>query len=189
LEDIFLGLNRADMKDFSDRKGLEQRMMRVGVLSDTHFSDAKKASSFLERLSERYFQDADMILHAGDLVNPDILLAFAGKTVHAVRGNMDVFSPGIPIRKVVPAGGFRIGLIHGWGSPDGLEKRVLSEFQGEKLDCLVYGHSHHPVCRREGGILLFNPGSPTDRRWAPFHSVGILEIGETIHGRIIRLEE
>jgi putative phosphoesterase len=164
-------------------------MVRVGVLSDTHFSDAKKGVSFLEELSERYFQDVDMIFHAGDLVNADVLLAFAGKTVHAVRGNMDSFSPEIPLRKVVPAGGFRIGLIHGWGAPDGLEKRVLSEFRGEGIDCLVYGHSHHPVCHWEGGILRFNPGSPTDRRRAPFHSVGILEIDETIHGRILRLEE
>ncbi len=164
-------------------------MVRVGVLADTHFSDAKKGVLFLEELSERYFRDVDMIFHAGDLVNADVLLAFAGKTVHAVRGNMDPFSPGIPIRKVVSAGGFRIGLIHGWGAPEGLEKRVLSEFRGERIDCLVYGHSHHPVCHREGGILRFNPGSPTDRRWAPFHSVGILEIGETIHGRIICLEE
>jgi phosphomethylpyrimidine synthase len=45
------------------------------------------------------------------------------------------------------------------------------------------------VCCRRDGVLLFNPGSPTDRRWAPYHSVGILELGDTIEGRIIRLDD
>jgi putative phosphoesterase len=169
----------------SPERGIE--MIRVGVLADTHFRDAKKGASLLEMLIGTHFQDVDMIFHAGDIGNPDSLLAFAEKPVHIVRGNMDSFTPGIPDRRIVAAGRFRIGLIHGWGAPDGLGKRVLDEFRGESLDCLVYGHTHMPVCYWLGGILMFNPGSPTDRRWSPFHSVGILEIGDRICGRIIRL--
>lgn len=164
-------------------------MFKIGVLSDTHLQDPGRGISFLHELLNDCFRDVDMILHAGDVVNPDVLAAFADRTVHVVRGNMDPSVHGIPTRKIVEAGGFRIGLIHGWGSPDKIEDRILREFQGEPLDCLVYGHSHQPVCHRRDGILFFNPGSPTDRRRARYHSVGILELTDRIEGRIVTLEE
>lgn len=163
--------------------------MTIGVLSDTHIQNVKQGMVFLQTLAAQHFADAEIILHAGDVVNPDILMAFADRTVHVVRGNMDPAVIGIPNRKVIEVGGFRIGLIHGWGAPETLEERVLHEFRGDRLDCLVFGHSHHPLCRRREGVLLFNPGSPTDRRWAPFHSVGILELGTGIDGRILRLDD
>jgi len=164
-------------------------MVKIGVLSDTHLTDMSKGVSFLDHLRERFFKGVDMIFHAGDVVNPDVLMAFTGTTIHVVRGNMDPPVRGIPTRKVIEVEGFRIGLIHGWGAPDTLEEKILKEFQGQKLDAIVYGHSHAPVCRRKDGILFFNPGSPTDRRWAPYHSVGILEVGSTIQGRILCLED
>lgn len=162
--------------------------VKIGVLSDTHFADLGRGLPFLADLAERYFSETEIILHAGDLVEADILMAFAGRTVHAVRGNMDPPSRALPNRKVVEVGGFRIGLIHGWGPPDTVEERILREFQGGGLDCLVYGHTHQPVCHRRDGLLLFNPGSPTDRRWAPYHSVGILTLGEEISGEIIPID-
>jgi len=163
-------------------------MPLIGVLSDTHIRDLQRGISFLSRLEERCFAEADIILHAGDMVNADILMAFGDRTVHAVRGNMDLPARGVPARKIIEVGGFRIGLIHGWGEPEGLEERVTREFDQERIDCLVYGHSHFPVCHRINGMLLFNPGSPTDRRHAPWHSVGILEVGKRIEGRIIPLD-
>jgi putative phosphoesterase len=163
--------------------------LKVGVLSDTHFQDVQQGIACLQAIAERHFAGIDIILHAGDVVNPDVLMAFADRTVHVVRGNMDPAVKGIPSRKLIEVGGFRIGLIHGWGAADTLEARVLREFSGERLDCLVFGHSHHPLCCRRDGVLLFNPGSPTDRRWAPYHSVGILELGDVIQGRIIRLDD
>lgn len=164
-------------------------MFKIGVLSDTHISDLARGLPYLEHLTERHFRDAEMILHAGDMINPDILLAFSGRTVHVVRGNMDPPARGVPNRKIVEVRGYRIGLIHGWGAPDSLEERVLEAFRSDRLDCLVYGHSHYPVCHQRDGVLMFNPGSPTDRRRAPFHSVGVLELGERIEGRIISLGE
>lgn len=162
--------------------------MKIGVLSDTHLQDFKTGISFLQTLADRYFDGIEVILHAGDVVHPDVLFAFGDRTVHVVRGNMDPVTKGIPARKVIDVAGFRIGLIHGWGSPESLEDRVLREFQGEHLDCLVFGHSHYPVCRRRQGVLLFNPGSATDRRRAPFHSLGVLELGPLgIEGRIIEI--
>lgn len=163
-------------------------MFKIGVLSDTHIENSALGFSLVRDLLEGCFRDVEMILHAGDIVHPDVLLGFSGRTVHAVRGNMDRLVRDIPIRKIVEAGGFRIGLIHGWGSPERLEERLVREFHGERLDCLVYGHSHQPACHRRDGILFFNPGSPTDRRCAPYHSVGILEVGDRIEGRIIPLD-
>jgi putative phosphoesterase len=163
--------------------------LKIGVISDTHFQDLASGIASLQRLAECVFPGVDVILHAGDVVNPDVLLAFSDRIVHVVRGNMDPAVPGIPSRKIIEIGGFRIGLIHGWGPAATLEERVLREFRDDRIDCLVFGHSHFPLCRRHAGILLFNPGSPTDRRQAPFHSVGILELGDSIEARIIRLDD
>jgi len=162
--------------------------IRIGVISDTHLPDSADAQAFLVDLIENILEPVDMILHAGDLVAPDLLAAFAGYPFHAVRGNMDPAAPGVPMKKVINVGGFTIGLIHGWGPPEGIEERILTEFSATSLDCLVYGHSHRPACHRREGILFFNPGSATDRRLTEFHSVGLLEIGDDIRGTIIRID-
>lgn len=163
-------------------------MYRIGVLSDTHLSASGEALAFLSDLGEGPFAGVDMILHAGDLVDPDILHAFDRCPVLAVRGNMDPDAPGIPQKRVIEVGDARIGLMHGWGASYDLEERLLKEFHGIDLDVLVYGHSHKPVCHRRNGILIFNPGSAADRRNMPYHSVGLLEIGEEVNGSIIRLD-
>jgi putative phosphoesterase len=142
----------------------------------------------LHDLVEHYLAPVDMILHAGDLVAPALMQAFGHRPVHAVRGNMDPAMPGIPSKKVIRVNDFAIGLIHGWGPPDGLEERVLQEFKDVPLDCLVYGHSHRPICTRRDGILFLNPGSATDRRSMAYHTVGLLEIGETLEGSILRID-
>ncbi|MCK4535476.1 MAG: metallophosphoesterase [Desulfuromonadales bacterium] len=163
-------------------------MYRIGVLSDTHLAATSEALAFLVDLADSYFAGVDMILHAGDVVAPEILQGFTHCPVMAVRGNMDPATPGIPDKRVIEVGPARIGLMHGWGASYDLEERLLNEFSDAELDVLVFGHSHRPVCRFHDGILLFNPGSATDRRQAPYHSVGILEIGEKISGKIIRID-
>ena len=163
-------------------------IIRVGVLSDTHLQGFSPGGRVMEKLAARYFRDAEVILHAGDVVDPDVLLGLNDHQLFLVRGNLDPPRRGVPQRRVIELGGFRIGLIHGWGAPAGLPERVLREFRDETLDCLVFGHSHFPYCERREGVLLFNPGSPTDRRQAPWHSVGLLELGATIEGRIINID-
>jgi uncharacterized protein len=163
-------------------------MVRIGVLSDTHLPDSGEAFAFLQELAARHFADVELILHAGDLVAPALLTAFAPCPVYGVRGNMDPAAPELPLKRIVPVAGLQLGLIHGWGPPAGLLDRIRREFADTPLDCLVFGHSHEPLCRREGGLLLFNPGSATDRRDQPGCSVGLLEIeGGAIRGRIIML--
>ncbi|MCK9230233.1 MAG: metallophosphatase family protein [Syntrophales bacterium] len=159
--------------------------MRLGILSDTHLS---AGGEWLEGLVARYFHDVDAILHAGDIVDGSVLDALGGRDVIAVCGNMDP----LPLRKTLPAklvmeiNGHRLGLIHGWGSPWGIEERILKEFR--KVDCIVFGHTHVAQVERRGDVLLFNPGSPTERRGAAEKSIGILDIGSTIEGAVIALE-
>ena len=162
--------------------------IRIGVVSDTHLSDSADAQEFLVDLIEDVLAPVDMILHAGDLVDPDLLTAFDGYPLHVVRGNMDPVSPGVPLKKIIQVGDFTIGMMHGWGAAEGIEERVLDEFSDVSLDCLVYGHSHRPACHWRDGVLFFNPGSATDKRRMAYHSVGLLEIGVDIQGTIIRLD-
>ena len=161
---------------------------RIGVISDTHIVDPWYDDTLIESLQNNHFRGVDFVLHAGDIVDPQTLTRFSSCPVLAVCGNMDTLTVELPMRRVISIGPFRIGLAHGWGAPNGLEQRLLKEFSEEKIDCLVYGHSHMPTCLWQGEQLFFNPGSPTDRRNAPFHSVGILEVGDSIQGHIISLD-
>ncbi len=160
--------------------------MKIGVISDTHLKYRDKQ---LERIVEDHFADAEIILHAGDLVCLDVLDVFEGKEVYAVSGNMDSdeVAQFLPRKRIITIKGIRIGLIHGWGNPAGIEERIRGEF--DDIECIVYGHTHRAVNERKDGTLFFNPGSPTDRRFSPYNSVGMLHVDEIIQGEIIRLEK
>lgn len=162
-------------------------MIKIGVLSDTHIRHAWRETALWETLERGIFHDADMILHAGDMVDEAVLDFWGTRLVHAVRGNMDAGSR-LPVRRVFEVGGFRFGLMHGWGAPADLEKRLLREFSEDALDCLVYGHTHVPACHHRNGLLLFNPGSATDPRSGPHPTVGLLEVGQEVCGRILNLD-
>ncbi|MBW2504892.1 MAG: metallophosphoesterase [Deltaproteobacteria bacterium] len=164
-------------------------IIRVGVISDSHLRDTAESILLLEGLIESYLQPIDVLLHAGDLIAPGLLDHFEGFPVYAVRGNMDPATTDLPYKRIVQIGPVRIGLIHGWGPAGGLEQAVLNEFSDNRLDCLVYGHTHRPVCHHKGGLLFFNPGSPTDKRGMKYHTVGLLEIaGTEIRGKIIQID-
>ena len=168
---------------------LRKEIIRVGVISDSHLRDSAGSILFLEELIASYLKPIDVLLHAGDLVGPGLLDHFEDFPVYAVRGNMDPATIDLPIKRIVQIGAVRIGLIHGWGPPDGLEQAILNEFSDNKLDCLVYGHTHRPVCHHRNGLLFFNPGSPTDKRGMKSYSVGLLEIaGTEIRGQIIQID-
>jgi putative phosphoesterase len=156
--------------------------MKIGVISDTHLQEV---TSQLVRIYEEHFSDADMILHAGDLVSMDIVDFFSQKPLHVVQGNMDcqAVKDRFAEKKVIELNGFRLGLIHGWGSPLGIEKRIRPEFG--KVQAIVYGHSHRSANHRSGDVLFFNPGSASGFSLSRSHSVGILHIAEDIKGTII----
>ncbi len=162
--------------------------MKVGIISDTHIDSLAAGMKLAQRLLHGPFSAVDVILHAGDHVYPDLESCFYPIPWYSVRGNMDLPHPDVPLQRIVQLGDTKIGMIHGWGAPDGIEKRVLGSFPTANLDVLVFGHSHLPVCRRVGSVLLLNPGSPTDRRSAPYHSVGLLHIGSVVKGAIVQID-
>ncbi len=158
--------------------------MKIGVISDTHLSGYDDR---LRRLLDNHFNDVSLILHAGDLVDIGVLDSFAGKEVKAVCGNMDTQSVRqcLPDRLIINLNNYRIGIIHGWGMPFGIENKLLKEIG--RVDCLVYGHTHRATNEVRNGVLFFNPGSATDKRFASRSTIGILEIGEKISGKIIEI--
>jgi len=160
--------------------------VKVGVISDTHLTSCDER---LTRLLKEHFGDVDLILHAGDLIDMRVLDAFTGKDVKAVCGNMDLLSvkQHLPPKLVLDLCDYKIGLIHGWGMPLGIEGKLLKEVG--HVDCLVYGHTHRATNKIRDGVLFFNPGSATDKRFAPRNTVGILEIGDSISGKIIELKD
>jgi putative phosphoesterase len=136
---------------------------------------------------EGAFREAETILHAGDLTEISVLDAFPGRKMIAVCGNMDsaAVRREIPGCRVFQAGPFKIGLIHGWGGPSGIEERIAREFNG--VDCIVYGHTHQPSRREREGIFLFNPGSFGSGRGTTPKSVGLLKLADSISAEIIYL--
>ena len=105
-------------------------------------------------------------------------------------GNNDVSLVGsLPVSRVVELGGVRIGMIHDSGALSGRAERMRRRFPDS--DVVVFGHSHTPMNEAGvGGQLLFNPGSPTQRRAQPVHTMGELRIveGALIDHRIIALD-
>jgi uncharacterized protein len=124
---------------------------------------------------------ADLILHAGDFVSADVFreLGRLGP-LEAVHGNMDdeELKRTLPARRVVEVGEARIGMVHEPSRIAGLED----------CDAVVFGHTHLPHASHEGGTLLLNPGSPTERRRAPAHSMLLLRVaGKAIEPEFLRL--
>jgi len=151
--------------------------LKIAVLSDTHvtsFDDIP--GKIIDRLST-----VDLIVHAGDFVTLNVLegLNKLGK-VTAVHGNMDSseLKNSLPDKEIIEVGSRRIGITHGWGAPWEMEKKVRTMFPDEKLDAIIFGHSHFSQNKVIDDILFFNPGKASQ-------SFGILTVGEDIEGEII----
>jgi putative phosphoesterase len=147
--------------------------MLLTIIADTHLPRGTRAlpEACLARL-----RAADLILHAGDVVAGAVLdlLEGLGPPLAGVHGNVD--RPDVvarlPARRVVEAGGVRIGMVHDAGPAAGRLERQRAAFPG--CAAVVFGHSHIPLHERssDGAFQLFNPGSPTDRRRQPRHTLG-----------------
>jgi len=149
--------------------------LRIGVLSDTHMHSSEDIP---QKIIDSLFT-VDLIIHAGDFTTIEVLngLRKLGE-MKAVQGNMDSTElKGIlPIKEVIEIENKRIGITHGSGSPWRIEQRVRKMF--ERVDIIVYGHSHQAQNKVIDNILFFNPGKATN-------SFGILTIEESIKGEII----
>lgn len=161
-------------------------MARIVVLSDTHIRPGGS-----RRLPDPVYEaldDADLILHAGDVLTAHLLDELAGfAPVLAVLGNNDHGLVGVlPETRVENVDGLEIAMIHDSGPRPGRERRLRNRFPTAGL--VVFGHSHIPA---DGpgldGQHLFNPGSPTDRRTQPVHTFGRLVVadGRLVHHEIV----
>ena len=151
--------------------------MQLAIISDTHMPKGARAlpAACVERL-----RAADAILHAGDVVAVEVLeqLESLGPPVHAVHGNIDepALLMRLPAVRVVEADGARIVMTHDGGPAAGRLGRLRRRFPG--ADAVVFGHSHLPLHEAGDRFQIFNPGSPTDRRRAPGHTMGIATAGD-----------
>lgn len=162
----------------------DQAAVSVLVVSDTHLG-----AGTLERMPAEVWalaEAADVVLHAGDVVDRAVLDAFAERApVHAVLGNNDHALVGeLPEELAVELGGVVIAMVHDSGPTKGRDRRLARRFPGAAV--VVFGHSHDPALRTsDEGQLLVNPGSPVQRRRQPVHTVAWLELRA---GRVERAE-
>jgi putative phosphoesterase len=134
----------------------------------------------MRRLPEacvRRLERSELILHAGDFTAASVLEELRRiAPVEAVAGNMDdaELLAMLPERRMVVVDGARIGMVHVPGPAVGRRERLAAAFPG--CDAVVYGHTHVAEVARVGERWILNPGSPTERRGAPIHSMLVLEV-------------
>ena len=152
--------------------------MKVGVVSDTHLP--RFGRRLPAELRRGLLQEGvSLILHLGDLTSPQVPTLFEEiAPFDAVAGNNDgeELHRRFGRRKVLRLAGVSVGLVHGDGSGRSTRERALAAFADDRVDAILFGHSHIPLCERLDGVWLLNPGSPTDKRRNPSYSYAILQI-------------
>lgn len=149
--------------------------MRIAIVSDTHLP---RGTRRLPDACVARMKEADLILHAGDLMTLAVLreLESYGEVV-AVHGNVDdaAVRAALPASVSIEAGGAKIAIVHDAGPAKGRLARMRRRFP--EADAVIFGHSHIPLHERaEDGFQIFNPGSPTERRRAPRHTMGVARL-------------
>jgi uncharacterized protein len=162
--------------------------MLVAVIADTHLPRGARA---LPAACVEHLGRADLILHAGDFTAASVLeeIEAIGPPVAAVHGNIDSeeLRRRLPVERTVQANGARVGMVHDAGPARGRLDRLRRRFPA--ADAVVFGHSHIPLHESDGSFQIFNPGSPTDRRRQPGHTMGLAEVeGTSIRFRHVRLD-
>lgn len=161
--------------------------MLVAVISDTHLprGGRRLPDAFVERITA-----ADLLLHAGDFVTVEVLreLERIGPPLVGVHGNVDSAELRrlLPAERVVRVQDARIAMVHDAGPAAGRLQRMRRRF-GDAADAVVFGHSHLPLHEQAAnGFQIFNPGSPTERRRTPAHTMGLAEVeGSRVEFRLI----
>jgi uncharacterized protein len=129
----------------------------------------------------RLIEGADLVLHAGDFVSAQFMaeLEQLGPPLLGVCGNMDeeALKQTLPKQRVVEVDGVQIGMVHDAGPRVRREARLAARF--EDCSAVVYGHTHLPQIEQFQHLWVLNPGSPTERRGAPAHSMIVLNVRGT----------
>ena len=164
--------------------------MLIAVISDTHLP---RGSRRLPDACVERIRAADLLLHAGDFSTADTLreLEAIGPPLMGVHGNIDSAEVRrlLPAERVVEAAGVRIAMVHYAGPRAGRTERLRLAY-GERADAVVFGHSHLPLHEELDGFQIFNPGSPTERRRAPRHTMGLALVEDgTLRFELVPLDE
>jgi hypothetical protein len=151
--------------------------VEIAIISDTHMP---RGSRRLPAACVARLRSADLIVHAGDLQRLEVLdeLRSLGEVV-AVHGNVDdaAVRLALPASATVGAGGHRLAVVHDAGPAGGRLARLRARFPD--ADAVIFGHSHIPLLERSpDGFQILNPGSPTERRRAPHHTMAVGRAGE-----------
>lgn len=181
--------------------------MRIGLIGDTHWASRRRLAAgswdrwlsgagspdaVLDRVAVRW-GPVDEIWHSGDLAGPEVLAWLAerfGVPVRAVRGNADRgdWAQTLPLLHEDRIAGRRLAMIHGWGSGKYMIDRIVHRI-GWDWDVVIFGHTHRAMAHRLEDVLFVNPGSPTDTRFAPQRTVGVLELSENhVEAQILDLD-
>ncbi|HLH15215.1 MAG TPA: metallophosphoesterase family protein [Solirubrobacteraceae bacterium] len=150
--------------------------MLLAIVSDTHLPRANR------RLPERcvaQLRRSELILHAGDVSTAAALedIARIGPPVKAVHGNVDepALQRRLPAALELELDGVAIAMTHDAGPARGRLARMRARFP--RAAVVIFGHSHIPLHEHDGhGFQIFNPGSPTERRRAPQHTMGLATV-------------
>ncbi len=151
--------------------------MLIAVISDTHMPRGGRQlpDACVERIA-----GADLVLHAGDFTSATTFaeIELIGGPLLAVHGNVDEeeLRRRLPAERIVGAGGARIAMTHDAGPAKGRLARMRRRFPD--ADACVFGHSHIPLHEESDGFQIFNPGSPTERRRSPHHTMGLVRVGD-----------
>jgi uncharacterized protein len=155
--------------------------MLIAVISDTHLPRGARRlpAACVERIAA-----ADLVLHAGDFSTLEVLreLEAIGPPVLGVHGNVDSADLRrlLPEERIVGAEGSRIAMIHDAGPRTGRLERMRRRFGG-RAELVVFGHSHLPLHEQApDGFQILNPGSPTERRRAPTHTMGLIHVANDL---------
>jgi putative phosphoesterase len=144
------------------------------VIADTHIP--RRAKALPEALIP-HLERADLVVHAGDLMDPALLDELAAYApVKAVRGNLDPPDLDLPETLEFEFGDARVAMIHDSGRKQGRRTRLRRRFPDARV--VVFGHSHIPFLEDEDGLMLLNPGSPTDKRRQPRHTFALFRAEE-----------
>lgn len=152
--------------------------MKIGIISDTHMN---KHFSKLKDILNKNFKDLDLIIHAGDYTSMELIeILKAHGNFLGVYGNNDKskLRSVLTDKHIVTLEDYKIGICHGHGPNKNTLDNVMDTFKDEKLDIVIYGHSHKPCIFTKDKTMYLNPGSCTSKRKEPWFSYIILELNK-----------
>lgn len=159
----------------------DNKQILIGLLSDTHIPS--RSGDILPKIfTEFHKKDVDYVFHLGDFTDLEtykrIVDEFGEEKVIAISGNMDgsEITSKLPESREVEILGNKIFLTHGSGGPKGIIRRLNRAHDLKQYDIVVFGHTHGPVNKTKDGTLYFNPGTPTDKRFAKVNTYGYITL-------------